>query len=77
MVNISSCEISNKNQAIKCSLGKSHVSLPAGTSNATLYRVESGGTIKRRSAGTITGTIVSSIASGGVIVNPSGQSIGT
>lgn len=69
---------SNKYYAYRTGMGnKLFVAGPLGTGNGTIYRAENGGSIHRRSAGTIAGTTVSSYSSSGLIVNPSGGTIGT
>lgn len=63
------CTVSNKYQALKSEMSKLYSASPLGTNNSTVYRAEGGGIILRRSAGSISGTTLTSKSSGGLIVN--------
>ena len=74
----SNCLISNKHHVLWVN-GSSFCEAAgfSGTGNNVLYRAFHGGTIHRRDVGTITGSVVTSVSAGGIVVNPSGAILGT
>lgn len=66
----SQCNASNKYQAIRCGMGSAYAVDLLGSGNNIVYRSEYGGTIHRRTAGTIAGTTLTSKTSSGIIINP-------
>lgn len=74
---IQDCIISNKRHAIRVRSAKVNIVNLSGTNNATVYDAYIGGIIQKENAGSITGTTVSRHSSGGLIINPSGGTIGS
>lgn len=76
-VNIYESEISNKYRAIYCEEARVRTSILSGTNNATIYYAIHTGQIYKQNVGTITGTTTNSYTGAGLIVNPSGGTIGS
>lgn len=69
--------VSNRQTAILATRSKLVTNNLSGSNNTYVYSADSAGIIQKQNAGTLTGTNLNYYTNGGLIVNPSGGTIGT